>query len=231
MTFSTTITTTTTTTTIITTTTTAADYPWLPAEMISKILEQLWGSALSNDDRIIFMTSSLLVNKTWSDIYTRISSEAVHIPCDSYHRHYTRILSSGSSASAYASSRCRTLSFRLETQERIPTNCDAIVKQPSFPDMMSNLLYSDHFTLPNLCRINMEYVHSSFEDLLAKWRVFAFPNRVHLNVRYISPVMPHSSNKVFWVPMDNGTDKTVIYPTRQIYFPPLMNVTICTVHN
>ncbi|KAK7457159.1 hypothetical protein VKT23_010459 [Stygiomarasmius scandens] len=53
----------------------------IPLEIIEKIIRTLWTSSnLSSSDRILFMTTCPLLNKTWKSEFSRIASRDVCIP-------------------------------------------------------------------------------------------------------------------------------------------------------
>ncbi|KAK7457221.1 hypothetical protein VKT23_010523 [Stygiomarasmius scandens] len=53
----------------------------IPLEIIGKIIQTLWTSInLSSSDRILFMTTCPLLNKTWKSEFSRIASRDVYIP-------------------------------------------------------------------------------------------------------------------------------------------------------
>jgi hypothetical protein len=58
-----------------------------PTEPLYRIIDQVWESPLTPDERINFMIVSTLVSKGWSAILDEISLYHLHIPCESfYHR-------------------------------------------------------------------------------------------------------------------------------------------------
>lgn len=66
--------------------------PRLPTELFDVIIYNVWFLPLSTDERIIFMTSAPLVNKTWLVLFWRLSYKHVHIPCSSYLDHFFNLL-------------------------------------------------------------------------------------------------------------------------------------------
>ncbi|PFH46975.1 hypothetical protein AMATHDRAFT_68639 [Amanita thiersii Skay4041] len=77
-----------------------------PVELIYEVICTLWGSNLSPDDRIHFMTSMKRVSRIWSAVFEDVSSSIVHIPCRSFYQQYfasvTRLFSA-----------CKTITFTV----------------------------------------------------------------------------------------------------------------------
>ncbi|KAE9410890.1 hypothetical protein BT96DRAFT_983569 [Gymnopus androsaceus JB14] len=69
----------------------------LPAEIVEKILQQLWPSYLSPAERILLMTTCPRLNSTWKSQFARIASITIHIPCLSYLLYLAEIIRTGKS--------------------------------------------------------------------------------------------------------------------------------------
>ncbi|KAE9404739.1 hypothetical protein BT96DRAFT_972960 [Gymnopus androsaceus JB14] len=69
----------------------------LPAEIVEKILEQLWFSDLSPAERILLMTTCPRLNSTWKSQFSRIASITIHIPCLHYLLYLAEIVRTGKS--------------------------------------------------------------------------------------------------------------------------------------
>ncbi|KAE9404748.1 hypothetical protein BT96DRAFT_989061 [Gymnopus androsaceus JB14] len=69
----------------------------LPAEIVEKILQQLWFSDLSSAERILLMTTCPCLNSTWKSQFARIASITIHIPCLNYLLYLAGIVRTGKS--------------------------------------------------------------------------------------------------------------------------------------
>ncbi|KAE9406016.1 hypothetical protein BT96DRAFT_915737 [Gymnopus androsaceus JB14] len=69
----------------------------LPAEIVEKILQQLWSSDLYPAERILLMTTCPRLNRTWKSQFARIASITIHIPCLSYLLYLAEIIRTGKS--------------------------------------------------------------------------------------------------------------------------------------
>lgn len=159
-------------------------YPWLPVELIEKIISEVWSSALSSDERITLMTSSPLVNKTWWDLFLHISFKDVYIPCPSYYDQYLHILREEPSVfdehtKSLPDMLCRSINLMVEQCPAHPAlilNCN----EPPMGKVLSDLVYFLHSIpyLPNLRTISVEYLNTGFDDLFDKLRFISFPEQV-----------------------------------------------------
>ncbi|KAE9403949.1 hypothetical protein BT96DRAFT_1016565 [Gymnopus androsaceus JB14] len=68
-----------------------------PAEIVEKILQEMWSSDLSPAERILFMTTCPRLNRTWRSQFARIASITIHIPCLSYLLYLAEIIRTGKS--------------------------------------------------------------------------------------------------------------------------------------
>ncbi|KAJ7583245.1 hypothetical protein C8J56DRAFT_1055004 [Mycena floridula] len=64
----------------------------LPAELMELIITETWALSMSSKERATFITSSLLVNKTWMREFMRISSKDVHILSPKHVAQFFRLL-------------------------------------------------------------------------------------------------------------------------------------------
>ncbi|THU93423.1 hypothetical protein K435DRAFT_779839 [Dendrothele bispora CBS 962.96] len=69
----------------------------LPPEIIEKIVFTVWRYTLSSYERILFMTTCPLLNRSWSTQYARISSRELYIPKVSYLLYLANIIRTGKS--------------------------------------------------------------------------------------------------------------------------------------
>lgn len=164
----------------------------LPIEVVENIILEAWFLPLSTDDRIGLMTSSTLVNKTWSSIFARISFRNVHIPCHSYLRVYLGITGSfNSKVRSPEELACRSIHLRIE---HIPVHprpfalesTMSLALEPTAPDvLMGRALAQLVWTLgispggfPNLRTLSLEFVNLECDNIFANYRFFQFPHQV-----------------------------------------------------
>jgi hypothetical protein len=161
-----------------------APHPWLPIELIENIISEVWSSPLSSDERITLMTSSALVNKTWSNMFFRVSFKDVYIPCPSYFDQYLRILREDSPifdehTKSLPDILCRSINLMVEHTPIYPalvSTCD----EPPMGKVLSDLAYTLTSIpyLPNLRTISVEYLNTGFDDLFDNFRFISFPEQV-----------------------------------------------------
>lgn len=68
------------------------DWPWLPTELVERIIREAWTLPLSPKERTTLMDSSYLVNHTWQSLFVKINSADVHIACPAHAQRLFRIL-------------------------------------------------------------------------------------------------------------------------------------------
>ncbi|KAF4593065.1 hypothetical protein EYR38_008775 [Pleurotus pulmonarius] len=155
----------------------------LPLEIQEDIFCIVWASPLTLKERTTLMTSSVLVSKAWTCIYSRVSSKDVFIPCPNYVPYFIKLLHGPSNIFDPAlhhlpQDRCRSLSFRVEMRPHhkfwehlIPCNASSIF----------DLLHYIHRIptyLPNLRRIAIQYSGGGYTDLYQGFRLRNFPSQV-----------------------------------------------------
>ncbi|KAF9499616.1 hypothetical protein BDN71DRAFT_128282 [Pleurotus eryngii] len=155
----------------------------LPPEIIEDILNIIWASPLTLNERITLMSSSVLISKAWTVIYSRVSSKDIFIPCPNYVPYFINLLHGPSTIfdptlHHLPQERCRSLSFRVEMRPHhkfwdhlTPWNASSIF----------DLLYClDRIPayMPNLRRIAIQYSGGGYTDLYQGFRLRNFPPQV-----------------------------------------------------
>ncbi|TFK72037.1 hypothetical protein BDN72DRAFT_957630 [Pluteus cervinus] len=171
--------------------------PQLPAEILGEIIFRAWRSPMNNNERIDFMTTSMMVNKTWQSSFLFVSGKDIHIPCQSYIP-YLRSRRTSSNVL------CQTASIRVQADTSpaaaqdlniclTPTHPRGQVNRvtkliPRMPNTtprmckaLSSFLYlcwREPEFLPNLHTLSIHYsdIPFAFDDLLD--RLVTFPDRV-----------------------------------------------------
>ena len=158
-----------------------------PAELVEAFISAAWAMSLSADERISLMISLPLVNSTWKDAYTHVSSKDVHIPCASYWDHYFSILRCecpfyDRETQALIQSLCRSVTFTIEhapAPQQGPT-----INYPA-AKAISDMLYivsddqQESPFLPNLRKVAIHYHNMSFDDIFENCRLVDFPCQVN----------------------------------------------------
>lgn len=175
-------------------------WPWLPIELIERIIFEVWMLPLSAYDRTTFMASSSVVNKTWRALFMKISSRDAHIPNVPESEQFFRILRNEhplyprDDPLTSPEICCRSLTFTIDSN---PSPIDHICGEPlqlfgernlhKMGLALSNTLsiLQEISYLPNLRRISIIYVDCGFEDIFGNMRLSSFPLQVtHLEIRF-----------------------------------------------
>lgn len=166
-------------------------WPWLPVELIERIIFETWMLPLTAHDRSTFITSSNYVCKTWWEAFVKISSRDVHIPNASYSEYFFRILCDanplyprGGKSSPHNC--CRSLNFTIDSCSS-PTNSiygefllfgDRNLQKMGLALAQTLQGVQELSFLPNLRHVTIEYVDCGFEDIFNNWRLASFPPQV-----------------------------------------------------
>lgn len=167
--------------------------PRLPPELIEEVIFQVWELQLSANERILLMTSLPLVSRYILDVYLRISSIHVHIPCPPYVERFLQTLrESGLRYSTIrpmrpAAELCRSIT--LEIVPPIPPNraLDWSAEPPmgvALSDLLYNLRLFGH--LPNFRTLTIRYIDVDMNDIFDWVRFIDFPRTVEwLNLEFV----------------------------------------------
>ena len=69
------------------------EWPWLPAELVERIIGEAWILPLSHKERNTLVNSSYLVNRTWQSLFVKIMSKDVRISSPAHVDRLFKILS------------------------------------------------------------------------------------------------------------------------------------------
>lgn len=135
-----------------------------PTELLYHIIEQVWESPLTPDERVNFMTASKLVSKQWSTIFEKISSSNLHIPCESfYHRLFYK-------NAIRDFSKCKRLTFTIYDRRCAYSTTHPSIRKASY------MQRDDITKLTSLDTICINYYNSTFPDPCDHCAFSAIPN-------------------------------------------------------
>jgi hypothetical protein len=156
------------------------DTPCIPIELVEQIVLETWALPLSEDDRVNFMTSSLLVNRMWMTLFVRISSQEVHIPCPSYVDRFVDILRGNSSIYnggflAFLDQRCQSINATIANAPLVPAK-----GPPPMGEALDRLLYMLNSIphVPNLRTLRIQYQNIEFDYVVEPFRFVYLPIRI-----------------------------------------------------
>lgn len=155
--------------------------PSLPVEILEEIISAAWMSSLTAPERITLMTSSRLVNKTWMDVFARISSTDVHIPCPSYVHQFLRLLCDplyDAQTWFYLRRLCRSINIVVDNPATPSISGDKVLPMG---EALGNLLYALHAMKgypAQLRRLSIQYVDCGFDDISHNWRLIYCPEQI-----------------------------------------------------
>ncbi|KAI1783478.1 hypothetical protein LXA43DRAFT_1186987 [Ganoderma leucocontextum] len=98
--------------------------PWLPPELVSRILTKLWEAPQTPQERSALLKNTTLVNRTWLTLVALITSRDVHISSKRNAHTFLRLLSKTSpipkaddlfttERTRFANDACRSVTFRV----------------------------------------------------------------------------------------------------------------------
>ncbi|KAI1784193.1 hypothetical protein LXA43DRAFT_1125102, partial [Ganoderma leucocontextum] len=168
--------------------------PWIPPELISLILIDLWEAPHTAQDRLALLKNVALANRTWLTLIARITSRDVHLSKYQKAQAFLRLLPQPSptpepgdlftmEAKRVANHTCQSITFHVDG--RI---------QSSFPEdnmpmviSISIVLYevSVRHHLPNLRHVSISYTDWEWTDIYLMFFVVELPQHVtHLSLDY-----------------------------------------------
>ncbi|CDO73268.1 hypothetical protein BN946_scf185008.g30 [Trametes cinnabarina] len=196
---------------ISTSTSTPLPKPWLPPELIEKILNDLWSRPQRPRQRAALFKTICRVNHMWLGLFLRVALRHVHIPCPLFARDFLRLLperaaSQGAGdlfteeATALVNKLCRSLTFYVDgsaspstgsgaghTATRSESAIKLFSQTDAAPTAISTVLYmvSTFEYLPGLRHVSIEYTDWGYDDLFDQLRLAIFPSQVtHLSLKY-----------------------------------------------
>src|SRR6266576_693344 len=123
-----------------------------PTELLYDIIEQVWESPLTPDERVNFMTTSKLISKQWSTIFEEISSSNLHVPCESF---YLRLFSNNATRDFC---KCKRLTFTIYDPSCVYSTTHSPARKVSY------IKCDDIMKLTSLDTICINYHNSTFPD-------------------------------------------------------------------
>ncbi|TFK62019.1 hypothetical protein BDN72DRAFT_903574 [Pluteus cervinus] len=106
----------------------------LPPELFEEIITQAWNHPMSNDKRIAFMVSSMLVSKSWQHAFQLVAWKNAHIPS----RSYISYIHDNHSA---LNPLCQSVSFTIDAN-------DNLRKRPAVPCYTHDQIEHDNWLVP-----------------------------------------------------------------------------------
>ncbi|KAG6902584.1 hypothetical protein C0995_014591 [Termitomyces sp. Mi166 len=172
--------------------------PRLPVELVETILLLVWFSPLTTEHRTVFMTSSMLVNKTWKFLFLRMSLKHVYIPKSTYLDVYLAILAGASpfldkQSQILPGLLCRSINATIDYN---PTG-EGSKPTSLMENVLSNMLYFLRLldTTPHLSTLSIDYVHGSFDDVFDFLSYNPLPATLnHLELRHSNLSFPESES-------------------------------------
>ena len=180
-------------------------WPYLPVELIQRILEEAWTSPLTGEEVTSMHTSLPLVSKTFLAIYNRLAFRDVHVATEDYSDRFQPPLSSRTpEKEAYyeahpllsipspttINSLCRSITFHIPGLGGYPGKDPIQLYSENHPmgQALSGTLYQLKRLpwLPSLRHITIEYTNWGYNDIFDQDRLLDLPLRVStLELRYL----------------------------------------------
>ena len=148
-------------------------FPDIPYDIQREVIHTLWHSTpLSTQDRITFMTSSTLISKSWTNMFTLVAYRDIYIPCPSYLNYYLQILRIDTSTrnddpGHLSNVLCRSLTFAFESQNTTRF-------------CLSELLHSVKIfgALPHMRTLTIRYSNLTIDDIFDCYQYIDFPDQI-----------------------------------------------------
>ncbi|KAM5532366.1 hypothetical protein V8D89_013960 [Ganoderma adspersum] len=180
--------------------------PWIPPELISLILAELWDAPQTSEERSVLLKNTALVNRTWLALAACITSRDVHVPNPLSAEGFLRLLTKGTpaqephdlftmEANRVAGEICRSITFHVSRS--VPVS--GLSEGPAAVGLwlgsqtddasiaVSTVLHrvTAHDRLPNLRHVFLRYTDRSFADVFDQLDAQTFPPQVtHLSIDY-----------------------------------------------
>ncbi|KAI1784204.1 hypothetical protein LXA43DRAFT_1077446 [Ganoderma leucocontextum] len=207
--------------------------PWIPPELISLILVDLWEAPHTAQDRLALPKNIALVNRTWLTLIARIASRDVHLSKYRKAKAFLRLLPQRSptqeprdlftmEANRVVNDTCQSITFHVDGRIKSPIPAD------DAPMAISMVLFevSVHRHLPNLRHISISYTNWGWEDIFQQFRTVGFPRHVtHLSLDYSFTAATGTTPKVppfdlrealWWTYMPSSRRRLVIPTIRHL---------------
>ncbi|KAI1783442.1 hypothetical protein LXA43DRAFT_1186996 [Ganoderma leucocontextum] len=166
--------------------------PWIPPELISLILIDLWEAPHTAQDRLALLKNVALVNRTWLTLIARIASRDVHLSKYQKAKVFLRLLPQRSptqepgdlftmEAKQVANHTCQSITFHVDG------GIQSSVPEDNIPMVITIVLYklSRRHHLPNLRHISISYTDWEWNDIFLMFFVVGLPRHVtHFSLDY-----------------------------------------------
>ncbi|KAM6497011.1 hypothetical protein JOM56_007484 [Amanita muscaria] len=167
-----------------------------PNELVEAFIDTTWSLPLSAEERISLMTTLPLVNTSWRDAYSHVSSKDIHIPCAAFGHHLLHTILPDVRNIELCRTRCRSITFTVDhpaTPVVGGDSDDGHGHLSSSIDAIEDIFYAIEYPrFPNLRRIAIHYHNANFDDIFKNTRLDGLPLQVtSLEVAHIfSPNVP-----------------------------------------
>lgn len=207
-------------------------FPWLPIELIERIILEAWRMRLTAKERTTLMWSSFLVNKTWMRAFAGVSSQDVHIPSMAYSRYFVSLIQHqpGGLYKKFAlpnpNQHCETITFTLQSEARpkIMREIWAHEERREALGMSVAAFLSDiysGFYLKRFHHLIIDYVNWYSEDIFTNFRFSTWPQQItNLEVNILS------TEKANGAPLKGATANYMRRDRRLWYLDAVRDLTI-----
>ncbi|KAI1784195.1 hypothetical protein LXA43DRAFT_1066986 [Ganoderma leucocontextum] len=187
--------------------------PWLPPELVSRILTKLWEAPQTPQERSALLKNITLVNRAWLTLVALITSRDVHISSKRNAHNFLRLLSKTSpipkaddlfttERTRFANDACRSITFHVVdgTFSEWPSPLTkeivaALIMPDPWPSpaddaddaisLVLDKISAPDWHLPNLQHISLRYTDRAFADVFRHLELGPFPPQVtRLSIDY-----------------------------------------------
>ncbi|KAI1783476.1 hypothetical protein LXA43DRAFT_1077693 [Ganoderma leucocontextum] len=155
--------------------------PWIPPELISLILIDLWEAPHTAQDRLALLKNVALVNRTWLTLIARIASRDVHLSKYQKAKVFLRLLPQRSPTQEPGDL------FTMEAKQVANHTGQSITFHDNIPMVITIVLYklSRRHHLPNLRHISISYTDWEWNDIFLMFFVVGLPRHItHFSLDY-----------------------------------------------
>ncbi|RPD76583.1 hypothetical protein L226DRAFT_533664 [Lentinus tigrinus ALCF2SS1-7] len=173
-------------------------HPWLPSELVSQILAEVWNAPQSTRSRSELFKRLCKVNKTWLTLFVRVAMRDVHLSCPLDAEAFLRVLPERTNCDLFTTEasqnadRCRSITFHVDGRASDALSHDGQSELKLFSGVdpacntISNVLYTITTldSLPNLRHITIKYINWGYEDIFLRLQCPFPPQVTHLSIDY-----------------------------------------------
>ncbi|RPD63062.1 hypothetical protein L227DRAFT_572911 [Lentinus tigrinus ALCF2SS1-6] len=174
-------------------------HPWLPSELVSQILVEVWNTPQSTESRSALFKMLCKVNKTWLALFVRVAMRDVHLSCPLDAEGFLRVIPERTDCDLFTAEashnadRCCSITFYVDGRTPDALSHDGESELKLFSGMdpacnaVSNVLYTITTldSLPNLRHVTVKYMNWGYEDIFDQLQFNPFPPQVtHLSIDY-----------------------------------------------